>query len=83
MNGGIGKGITPYTFPSVSDNALKHTRVLLMSKGGQNDDIVYASRRAIDINPMETACLTFQPKRPNDTAAFFFGGGQKRRYKDV
>ena len=65
MNGGIGKGITPYTFPSISDNALKHTRVLLMSKGGRNDDIVYASRRAVDINPKETACLTFHASEEN------------------
>ena len=65
MNGGIGKGITPYTFPSVSDTALKHSRVLLMSKGGRNDDIVYASRRAVEINPADTACLTFHASEEN------------------
>lgn len=77
MNGGIGKGITPYTFPSISDNALKHTRVLLMSKGGRNDDIVYASRRAVDINPTETACLTFHASEENRMMKVLSGTGAR------
>lgn len=77
MNGGIGKGITPYTFPSVSDNALRHSRVLLMSKGGRNDDIVYASRRAVEINPTETACLTFHASEENRMIKVLSGTGAK------
>lgn len=65
INGGIGKAITPYTFPSISDNALKHSRVLLMSKGGRNDDIMYASRRAVEANAENTACLTFHASKEN------------------
>ena len=65
MHGGIGKAITPYSFPAISDNALKHSRILLMSKGGRNDDIVYASRRVVEINPENTACLTFHASEDN------------------
>lgn len=65
MNGGVGKAITPYMFPSLSDLTLKHSRVLLMSNSGKNDDIVYASRRSIEVNADNTACLTFHTSEKN------------------
>lgn len=65
MNTGIGKAMTPLQFASLSDNAVKNSRILLLSKSGKNDDIVYAANRAVKINPTNTACLTFQDNEEN------------------
>ena len=60
MKDGIGKAITPLQFASLSDSAIKHSRVLLLSKSGRNDDILYAGKRATILNADNTACLTLQ-----------------------
>lgn len=70
---GIGKAVTPYSFSSISDNALKHSRILLMSEDGMDDDIVYASRRAVETNPGNTACLTFSEDKNNRMLKVFAG----------
>ena len=73
MLSGIGKAVTPYSFATISDNTLKHSRILLMSKDGRNDDIVYASRRAVELNPDNTACLTFTGNEDNRMLKVFAG----------
>lgn len=65
MREGIGKAITPLQFASLSDAAIKNSRILLLSKGGRNDDIVYAAKRAVKLNPDNTACLTFRDTEEN------------------
>ena len=59
MNGGIAKAITPLELASMSDNAIKSSKCLLLSAGGENMDIKYASSRLLKINPENTACFTF------------------------
>ena len=62
---GIGKSITPLQFASLSNTAIKSCKILLISKGGKNDDIVYAAKRAVTLNPKNTACLTFRDTPEN------------------
>lgn len=59
MNSGLGRAISPYGLASLSDDVIKNSRCLLLSVGGNNDDIVYAARRCVEVNPENTACLTF------------------------
>lgn len=56
---GIGRAITPYQLPSISDDALRRSRIFLLSKGGRNEDIEYAADRVAKVNPDNSACLTF------------------------
>ena len=49
--GGVATSVTPYTFNSYSDAALKTAKILLISKCGHNNDIVFATRRALAVNP--------------------------------
>lgn len=49
--GGVATSVSPYTLNSFSDAALKTAKVLLISKGGHNNDIVFATRRALEVNP--------------------------------
>ena len=58
MNKGIGVDMTPLQFASLSDDAVRSCRIMLLSKGGGNDDINYASKRAAELNPENTACIT-------------------------
>lgn len=59
MNSGLGRVISPYSLASISDEAIKNSRCLLLSEGGNNDDIVYAARRCVKVNPENTACLCY------------------------
>lgn len=59
MNKGVGVTLTPLQFASLSDEAVKSSRIMLMSKGGRNLDIDYASQRAAALNPDNTACFTY------------------------
>ena len=65
MNKGVGIAMTPLQFASLSDEAIVNSRILLLSKGGKNDDIVYATKRAVKLNPENTACLTFSDTGKN------------------
>lgn len=58
MNCGISKSITPLEFASMSDAAIKNSRCMLFSVGGGNMDIKYAAKRALELNPENTACYT-------------------------
>lgn len=58
MNCGVAKSITPLEFASMSDATIKNSRCMLLSVGGGNDDIKYAAKRALELNPENTACYT-------------------------
>lgn len=66
MGKGIGQAITPYSFASVSDDTVKNSRCMLMSAGGNNDDIAYAARRCVKLNPRNTACYTYETGKDDD-----------------
>lgn len=66
LNKGIGRAITPLQFASLADETVKNSRLLLLSKGGKNEDIKYASKRAVKLNPNNTACLTFRNTPQNN-----------------
>lgn len=58
MNKGVGIALTPIQFSVLSDEAVKSSRIMLSSESGRNDDIKYASKRAAELNPGNTACTT-------------------------
>lgn len=64
-SGGIGKAVTPYTLNSVSNNALRTAKLLLVSAGGHNGDIVFAAQRGLAINPENTASISFSESERN------------------
>lgn len=66
MDKGIGQAITPYSFASVSDDAVRNSRCMLMSASGNNDDIAYAARRCVKLNPQNTACYTYDTGKDDD-----------------
>ena len=45
--GGVATAVTPYTLNSYSDDALKTAKLLLVSKGGHNQDIAFAAGRGL------------------------------------
>lgn len=63
--GGVSVAVSPYTFNSFSDQALKTSKVLLVSKGGHNNDIIFATRRALAVNPAKTAAVNFSDSDRN------------------
>lgn len=66
INGGVGKTVTPLEFASMPPEAVKRSRVLLLSSSGKNMDVTYASRRAAEINPEGTAGFTFTDNEKNN-----------------
>ena len=56
--GGIATAVSPYTLNAYSDEALKTAKLLLVSKGGHNNDIVFAAKRGLAVNPDGTASFT-------------------------
>ena len=55
---GIGRAITPLEFASISDNAVKNSKVLILSNSGHGTDPEYTGRRAFTLNPGRSACIT-------------------------
>ena len=76
--GGIAVAISPYTFNSYSDAALKTSKILLFSKGGHNNDIVFATRRSLDVNPGKTAAMCFSTGDRNEARKLFLKGGSDK-----
>ena len=69
--GGVSTSVSPYTFNSFSDAALRTAKILLVSKGGHNNDIVFATRRAMEVNPGNTAAINFLDSDRNVARKFF------------
>ncbi len=74
-SGGVATSVSPYTLNSYSDAALKTAKVLLISKGGHNNDIVFATRRALEINPDKTAAINFSYSDRNEARKLFLKAG--------
>ena len=76
--GGVATSVSPYTLNSYSDAALKTAKVLLVSKGGHNNDIVFATRRALDVNPEKTAAINFSDSERNEARKVFLKAGSDK-----
>lgn len=55
---GVGRAITPLEFASLSDNAVRNSKVLILSSSGHGTDPEYTGRRAFTLNPGRSACIT-------------------------
>lgn len=73
--GGVAAAVTPYTLNSYGDEALKTAKLLLVSKGGHNDDIVFAARRGLSVNPGKTASFTLYQGERNEVRKLFSKAG--------
>lgn len=73
--GGVATAVSPYTLNSFSDEALKTAKILLVSKGGHNDDIIFAARRSLAANPSRTASFTLYPGDRNEVRKIFAKAG--------
>lgn len=69
--GGVATSVTPYTQNSFSDQALRSSKIVLVSKGGHNNDIVAATRRALEVNPGGTAAVNFSDSDRNEALKVF------------
>lgn len=70
--GGVGTAVSPpYTLNSYSDAALKTAKLLLVSAGGHNNDITFAAKRALDVNPVESASFTLSQGERNEVRKLF------------
>ena len=67
--------VTPYTLNSYSDEALKTSKLLLVSKGGHNNDIVFAAKRGLSVNPSGTASFTLSTGDRNEVRKAFLKAG--------
>ena len=85
--GGVSLSVTPYTLNSYSDDALRSSKLLLLSKGGHNNDIIFATRRGLEVNPSKTAALNFSAGDRNDARKLFLKAGSENCFvvpmKDV
>ncbi len=85
--GGVATSVSPYTLNSYSDEALKIAKVLLVSKGGHNNDIVFATKRALEVNPLGTAAVNFSDSDRNEVRKHFLKSGSDKCFvipmKDV
>ena len=62
----VARTVTPLEFSSISPAAIQNSKILLLSSGGKNQDIVYASQRALKFaSPENIACLTFNEEDTN------------------
>ena len=73
--GGMAAAVTPYTLNSYSDEALGTTKLLLVSKGGHNNDIVFAAKRGLAVNPGQTASFTLHIGDRNEVRKLFLKAG--------
>jgi fructoselysine-6-P-deglycase FrlB-like protein len=75
---GMSLAVSPYALISFSNGALMTGKILLVSKGGHNNDIVFAARRALDVCPARTAMLCFYDGDRNETRKLFLKAGSDR-----
>lgn len=78
--GGVALAVSPYTFNSFSNEALATSKILLVSKGGHNNDIMFATRRSLDINPGKTAALNFSCGDRNEARKLFLKAGSDKSF---
>jgi len=78
--GGVSTAVSPYTLNSFSDEALKTSKVLLVSAGGHNNDIVYAAKRSLAANPKDSASFTFLRNDRNEVWKLFEKAGNPNSF---
>ncbi len=78
--GGVATSLSPYTLNSYTDATLKTAKILLISKGGHNNDIVFATRRALDVNPDRTAAINFCDSDRNEARKIFLKAGSDNSF---
>ncbi len=78
--GGVATSVSPYTLNSYSDAALKTAKILLVSKGGHNSDIVFATKRAMEVNPGRTAAINFSESDRNEARKVFLKAGSDKSF---
>ena len=78
--GGVATSVSPYTLNSYSDAALKTAKILLISKGGHNNDIVFATRRALEVNPDKTIAINFSDSDRNESRKLFLKAGSEKSF---
>lgn len=78
--GGVATSVSPYTLHSYGDAALKTAKILLISKGGHNNDIVFATRRALDVNPGKTVAINFSDSDRNEARKLFLKAGSDKTF---
>ena len=61
-NCGLGKVMTPYQCNSLSDETLRNSKLLLISKSLMNQDVEYIANRMARINPKYSCAFTMQQK---------------------
>ena len=59
-NCGLGKVMTPYQCNSLSDETLRNSKLLLVSKKLENQDVVYIANRMARVNPEYSCAFTMQ-----------------------
>ena len=69
--GGVATAVSPYTLNSYCNEALKTAKLLLVSKGGHNNDIIFAAKRGLDVNPEKTASFTLYTGDRNEVRKLF------------
>ena len=59
-NCGLGKVMTPYQCNSLSDETLRNSKLLLVSKSLMNQDVEYIANRMVRVNPEYSCAFTMQ-----------------------
>ena len=75
VRGGVATAVSPYTLNSYSDEAIRTAKLLLVSKGGHNNDIVFAAKRGLAVNPRGTASFTLKTGDRNEVRKAFAKAG--------
>ena len=78
--GGVATAMSPYTMNSLSEEALKTSKVLLVSAGGHNNDIAFAARRALDVNPEDSASFSLHGGERNEVDMLFSRKGSSNSF---
>ena len=61
-NCGLSKVVTPYQCNSLSDDTLRNSKLLLVSKSLENQDAVYVADRLARVNPAYSCAVTMTHK---------------------
>lgn len=72
---GLGRTMTPLEMNSLSNETLSKVKVLLLSKGGHNNDIIFAAKRCLAVNPANTACMCLYSGEKNRLRPLFEKAG--------
>ena len=85
--GGVATAVSPYTLNSYGDAALKTAKLLLVSKGGHNNDVIFATQRGLSVNPNKTAAFNLYGGDRNEARKHFLKAGSDKCFvvpmKDV